>query len=217
MTAAPWRLAVEGLRAHGDRLAVEGVAEPLSYRRLAGRAEAVADATVEARLQGVAPRAEPYDVPVRALYKVHQRVAGTYRKGRAFLAGDAAHLNNPLGGMGLNGGLHDAVDLAGRIDRVWHGRAADGLLDGYEKNRKPLVVNAILAQTARNKRLLEERDPAVRAQTLEQWRRMAADPGLAYEHMLQTSMIGPLRQAQAAGNMGPELTAFVEQRIRQLN
>jgi len=157
--------------------------------------EALSDTFIESRLQGFVPRGTRYDIQVRAIYRAHQRVAASYRKGRAFLAGDAAHLNNPIGGMGLNGGLHDAVDLAERLSRVWHGASEVELLDGYERKRKPVVVDAILAQTAHNKRLLEERDPEVRQQTLERWRRLAADPELAYRHLLQTSMIAPLREA----------------------
>lgn len=157
---------------------------------------ALSDAFIESRLQGFVPRGTRYDIQVRAIYRAHQRVAATYRKGRAFLAGDAAHLNNPVGGMGLNGGLHDALDLADRLARVWHGEAPEAILDGYERKRKPVVVDAILAQTAQNKRLLEERDPEVRRQTLERWRRTAADPELAYRHLLQTSMIAPLREAE---------------------
>lgn len=158
--------------------------------------EALSDEFIESRLQGFVPRGTRYDIQVRAIYRAHQRVAATYRKGRAFLAGDAAHLNNPIGGMGLNGGLHDALDLADRLTRVWHEQASDAVLDGYERRRKPVVVSAILAQTAQNKRLLEERDPAVREETLERWRRTAADPELAYRHLLQTSMIAPLREAE---------------------
>jgi len=158
--------------------------------------EALSDAFIESRLQGFVPRGTRYDIQVRAIYRAHQRVAATYRKGRAFLAGDAAHLNNPIGGMGLNGGLHDALDLAERLARVCRGEATPERLDGYERKRKPVVVNAILAQTAQNKRLLEERDPEVRRQTLERWRGMAADPELAYRHLLQTSMIAPLREAE---------------------
>jgi 3-(3-hydroxy-phenyl)propionate hydroxylase len=158
--------------------------------------EALSDAFIQSRLQGFVPRGMHYDIQVRAIYRAHQRVAATYRKGRAFLAGDAAHLNNPIGGMGLNGGLHDALDLAERIARVWRGAATADILDGYERKRKPVVVSAILAQTAQNKRLLEERDPVVREETLERWRRTAADPELAYRHLLQTSMIAALRAAE---------------------
>jgi 2-polyprenyl-6-methoxyphenol hydroxylase-like FAD-dependent oxidoreductase len=157
---------------------------------------ALADGFIESRLQGFVPRGMRYDIQVRAIYRAHQRVATTYRMGQAFLAGDAAHLNNPIGGMGLNGGLHDALDLAERLGRVWRGEAGPEILDGYERKRKPVVVDAILAQTAQNKRLLEERDPEVRKETLERWRRMAADPELAYRHLLQTSMIASLREAE---------------------
>ena len=58
-----------------------------------------------------------YEIAHTTLYKVHQRVAKTFRLGRAFLVGDAAHINNPLGGMGMNGGIHDAVNLAARLAR----------------------------------------------------------------------------------------------------
>lgn len=158
--------------------------------------EALSDEFIQSRLQGFVPRGTHYDIQVRAIYRAHQRVAATYRKGRAFLAGDAAHLNNPMGGMGLNGGLHDALDLAERIARVWRGDATADILDGYERKRKPVVVSAILAQTAQNKQLLEERDPVVRKETLERWRRTAADPQLAHRHLLQTSMIAALREAE---------------------
>ena len=66
-----------------------------------------------------------YEISHITLYKVHQRVAKTFRQGRAFLAGDAAHINNPLGGMGMNGGIHDAINLTDRLADVWHGRAHD--------------------------------------------------------------------------------------------
>jgi 3-(3-hydroxy-phenyl)propionate hydroxylase len=157
--------------------------------------DAASDAYIQRTLHGLLPRAEPYEIAVRAIYRVSQRVAETYRRGRVFLAGDAAHINNPLGGMGLNGGLHDAIDLTRRLADVWHGRADARTLDGYEPRRKPEAVNAINAVTERNKRLLEERDPEIRARNLADWRRMAADPALAYQHLLQTSMIASLRRA----------------------
>ncbi len=161
--------------------------------------EAVQEKQIQASLQNLLPRAEPYEIVVKAIYRVSQRVAGSYRRGRAFLAGDAAHINNPLGGMGLNGGLHDALNLTDRLIRVWHGAAEVSLLDGYEAQRKPEAVNAINAITARNKKLLEERDPQVRRRNLAEWRRIAADRSLAYEHLLQTSMIASLRRSGMLG------------------
>jgi 3-(3-hydroxy-phenyl)propionate hydroxylase len=161
--------------------------------------EAMQEEQIQASLQNLLPRAEPYEVAVKAIYQVSQRVAGSYRRERAFLAGDAAHINNPLGGMGLNGGLHDALNLTGRLIRLWHGKAPASELDGYEPQRKPEAVNAINAITARNKKLLEERDPEVRRRNLAEWRRIAVDRTLAYEHLLQTSMIASLRRSGMLG------------------
>ncbi|HXP30035.1 MAG TPA: FAD-dependent monooxygenase [Stellaceae bacterium] len=157
--------------------------------------DAVQERSIQASLQNLLPRAEPYDIVVKAVYRVSQRVAARYRQGRAFLAGDAAHINNPLGGMGLNGGIHDALSLTGRLARVWHGLDDDRLLDGYEAQRRPEAIEAINAMTQRNKRLLEERDPAVRQRNLADWARTAADPALAYAHLLETSMIASLRRS----------------------
>ncbi len=157
--------------------------------------EAVQEQRIQASLQNLLPRAEPYEVLVKAIYRVSQRVAAAYRKGPAFLAGDAAQINNPLGGMGRNGGLHDAVSLTERLIAVWHGRADERLLDAYETQRKPEAVNAINAMTARNKKLLEERDPEIRRRNLHEWRRIAGDRDLAYQHLLQTSMIASLRRS----------------------
>jgi 3-(3-hydroxy-phenyl)propionate hydroxylase len=161
--------------------------------------DALLEERIQANLQNLFPRAEAYEVVVKAIYRVSQRVAATYRKGPAFLAGDAAHINNPLGGMGLNGGLHDALSLTERLIAVWHGRADDRALDGYEAQRRPEAVDAISAMTARNKKLLEERDPEIRRQNLAEWRRIAGDRGLAYQHLLQTSMIASLRRSGMIG------------------
>jgi 3-(3-hydroxy-phenyl)propionate hydroxylase len=156
--------------------------------------DAVADERIQSSLQNLAPRPEPYEILVKGIYRVHQRVAKTYRKGPVFLLGDAAHLNNPLGGMGLNGGIHDALSLAARLAAVWHGRSPDSELDGYEPQRRPEAISAINAITERNKKLMEERDPAVRARNLQRMAAIAADPKLAYDYMLETSMITSLRR-----------------------
>jgi 3-(3-hydroxy-phenyl)propionate hydroxylase len=156
--------------------------------------DAVEEERIQQSLQNLSPRSKPYEVLVKAIYRVHQRVAARYRAGRLFLAGDAAHLNNPIGGMGLNGGIHDAIDLTRRIARVWHGRAPDAELDGYEATRRPEAIDAIHALTQRNKTLMEERDPVVRERHLQRMAAIGADPRLAYEHMLEASMITSLRR-----------------------
>ena len=77
---------------------------------------------IQRRLQRIHPKSGDYHMPYYALYAVHQRVAETFNNGRVLLAGDSAHVNNPIGGMGMNGGIHDAVNLAGKLADVWFGR-----------------------------------------------------------------------------------------------
>src|SRR5262249_42994592 len=99
--------------------------------------DAVSEQSLQSSLQTIFARPDDYEIVVRAIYRVHQRVADAYRRGRVFLAGDAAHLNNPLGGMGLNGGLHDVISLTDRLVAWWRGHADVSALDGYEPQRRP--------------------------------------------------------------------------------
>lgn len=150
-------------------------------------------ASGERRLQGVFTKREPYETRHRTLYRVHQKVAATYRKGRAFLAGDAAHLNNPIGGMGMNGGLHDGLNLAGKLIAL-HRHGTDQL-DAYEVERRPVAVEHINATTARNRETLAERDPAARKKKQDELCRMAEDPVAAKAYLMKSSMISSLRRA----------------------
>jgi 3-(3-hydroxy-phenyl)propionate hydroxylase len=161
--------------------------------------DAVSEQSLQSSLQNILPRDEAYDIVVRAIYRVHQRVAAQYRRGRVFLAGDAAHLNNPLGGMGLNGGLHDVISLTDRLIAWWRGKADVTILEGYERQRRPEAINAIHAITARNKRLLEERDPEIRARNLRDLERTAGDPVLHYQYLLDAAMISSLRRSGMIG------------------
>jgi len=68
-------------------------------------------------------------------YRVHHRVAEHFRRGRAFLLGDAAHVHSPVGGQGMNTGIGDAVNLAWKLAAVLHGRAPESILDSYEPER----------------------------------------------------------------------------------
>lgn len=151
-------------------------------------AEVLSEPSAQARLQGVVPRGEPYQTVHRTLYRVHQRVARTYRAGRVFLAGDAAHINNPLGGMGMNGGLHDALSLSRKL-------IEDADLDTYEAERRPVAIEYINANTARNRKLLAERDPAERRRAQEEMCRIAADPAAAKAFLMKSSMIETLRRS----------------------
>lgn len=150
-------------------------------------------------LQRIVPGLTNFEIWHTTLYRVHQRVAATFRSGRAFLAGDAAHINNPLGGMGMNGGIHDAVNLCGRLAKVWHGEAEDGELDLYARQRRNITLENVQTATIQNKRNLEARDAADRARFRDEMRAAAADPVLARSLLIKLSMIASLRRAEELG------------------
>ena len=132
----------------------------------------------------------------RNLYRAHQRVAKSFRRGRVFLAGDAAHVNNPVGGLGLNCGIHDAVELAETLHLVASGEAAEELLDRYERRRRPINVEYVQQQTVVNKKRLEESNPKVRQTNFDELRRAAADPQLHKQFLMRTSLIESVRKAK---------------------
>jgi 3-(3-hydroxy-phenyl)propionate hydroxylase len=150
---------------------------------------------MQERLQRLLPTGRPFEIVGRNLYSVHQRVAQEFRKGRAILAGDAAHVNSPIGAMGLNSGVHDAFNLADKLSRILRGEGDEALLDLYGRQRRYVAVQHTQAQTIRNKRLLAEKDPAVRQRNHDELRRKAEDPKLAREFLLRTSLFNSLSEA----------------------
>jgi 3-(3-hydroxy-phenyl)propionate hydroxylase len=158
------------------------------------RAALLSDASLQAVLQRVVRRDEPYKIAHRSIYHVHQKVAKSFRHGRVLLAGDAAHINNPLGGMGMNGGIQDAFNLADKLAEIWAG-ADDRLLDRYDRQRRTVAVEAVQQQTHRNQQIISERDLSVRKKALDDMRRTASDKALAREYMLKSSMIASMRRA----------------------
>jgi 3-(3-hydroxy-phenyl)propionate hydroxylase len=155
----------------------------------------LADEAVEERMQRFMERPDRYEVPYKGIYRVHQRVAKEWRMGRILLAGDAAHLNNPLGAFGLNGGLHDAILLAEYLGRVWDGEAEEALLDRYVRQRRTANVEFVQTQSIANKRLLEEADPAAREKIFAELRQIAADKDAARDFLIKSSMIWSVRRA----------------------
>jgi 3-(3-hydroxy-phenyl)propionate hydroxylase len=159
--------------------------------------EAMSDAAVNERLQGLHPNPRGYTIVHRNIYNVHQRVAARFRVNRVFLAGDSCHLNNPIGGLGLNFGIHDATDLVATLcAHVFH-NAPEATLDGYERRRRSLNVEFVQEQTVENKRRLEETDPQIRSSRLNELRSIAADPAKAHAFLLRSSLIESVRRASA--------------------
>ncbi len=143
----------------------------------------------------VVPGVAKYDIAHTTLYKVHQRVARNFRAGRVFLAGDAAHVNNPLGGMGMNGGIHDAMNLTARLADVWNGAAPQSELDRYERQRRSVTLEYIEKQSIENKRNLECANPDFAAAL----KRTAGDPQRTRDYLIRVAMIASLRRAAELG------------------
>ena len=151
---------------------------------------------LQARLQRFLPTGKAFDIVGSNLYVVHQRVAKKFRAGRAVLAGNSAHVNSPIGAMGMNSGIHDAFNLAEKLVGILRGDADADILDRYERQRRHVALQHTQAQTMRNKRLLAEKDPAVRRKNHDELRRTAEDPKLARAFLLRSSLIESLREAE---------------------
>jgi len=158
--------------------------------------EAFSESAVRRRLRKLHD-SHPMELLVhRNIYRVHQRVANSFRKGRVFLAGDAAHVNNPVGGLGLNCGIHDAMELAETLDLVINCQADESLLDRYQRRRRPLNIEYVQQQTVANKKRLEERDPQIRQAHFDELRRTADHPALHLQFLMRTSLIESVRKAR---------------------
>lgn len=160
-------------------------------------AESLADDKVEARLQSVVPKASRYETIHRTIYRVQQRVATNFREGRILIAGDAAHLNNPIGGFGLNCGLQDAMNLTEKLISVLRDEADESLMDLYVRQRRTVNIEYVQDSSIRNKRLLEEADDAVRVQRLDDMRRASLDPVLAKQVLMRSSMLDSSRRSSS--------------------
>lgn len=159
--------------------------------------EVMGDAWIQARFAECLPAGAPYRIVHRNMYAVHQRVAGGFRAGRILLAGDAAHVNNPIGGMGMNSGFQDGLNLADKLAQIWQGADPDPLLDRYDRQRRLTAVEYVQAQSIANKRALEERDPGKRREILDNLRRIADDPKRHHEFVRRGSLIAMLQSAEA--------------------
>ncbi len=128
---------------------------------------------------------------------MHQRVVDTFRKGRVLLAGDAAHINNPMGALGMNSGIQDAGNLAEKLIKVWKDGGDEALLDRYDRQRRTIADEIVQAMSTANLKRLLERDPAARKANRAEMKRICDDPRRHYEYLLQTSMIASVRRAAA--------------------
>ena len=152
-------------------------------------AEALSEASVQRRLGGLVALPGGYEVAHRTIYRVHQRVAGAFRVGRVLLAGDAAHVNNPLGGMGMNGGIHDAVLFGHALASVCEGTMGAGCLSAAADRRRRLALDYVQRHTHANAQSLAAPDGAARQRALADMAATAAAPAAAREYLLRAAML----------------------------
>jgi len=137
------------------------------------------------------------DLPIEhvTIYRVHQRVATTFQKGRVFLAGDAAHINNPLGGMGMNGGVHDALNLSEKLVKVIKDGEDPSILASYDRQRRAVTVDAIQVGTINNKKNLEAKTEEDQRAYRDSMRKAGSSVEGAREVLRRISMIDSLDKA----------------------
>ncbi|MEC7489033.1 MAG: NAD(P)/FAD-dependent oxidoreductase [Pseudomonadota bacterium] len=157
----------------------------------------LSDEWIQARFAECYPYDPPYDLLHRNLYSVHQRVADSFSKGRVALAGDAAHVNNPLGGMGMNSGIHDGLNLAEKLVAASNGADYQPLLARYDRQRRPMAEKYVQAQSIQNKRLLQESDPEIRKKRLKELSDTAANEETHRAYLLRASLVQMVNEANA--------------------
>jgi 3-(3-hydroxy-phenyl)propionate hydroxylase len=160
-------------------------------------AAALSEANIERLMQGFQPKAGRYPIQYKSIYRVHQRVASDFRVGRALLAGDAAHLNNPIGAFGLNGGIHDAINLAGKLGKVCRGEGEARLLDLYVRQRRTVNLEYVQEFSIKNLQRLTARTEEERRKNFDELRRAASTVESTRDFLLISSMIASVRRAEA--------------------
>lgn len=143
---------------------------------------------VRQRMARFVPDAHSYTIFSTSVYRVHQRVADRLRAGRVLLLGDAAHINNPIGGMGMNSGIHDADMLSKALIRVLRGDEPDSLLDAYAAARRAAAVEDVQANSDRRYKEMIATQEERRARNAE-YAAIAGDPARVRAFLLRASML----------------------------
>ena len=157
--------------------------------------QAFSDEAIREKSRQIVAEAKGIEILEKRIYRVHQRIVSDYYKGRLILAGDAAHLNSPKGGMGMNGGIHDAFNLARKLERVFDGCPAGQMLDLYQRQRRPIAANEILAQADANHKRMNATDPKRRSAYLKELQDISNDKERARAFLLRSSMIEGLAKS----------------------
>ncbi|MDE1149959.1 MAG: NAD(P)/FAD-dependent oxidoreductase [Azospirillaceae bacterium] len=132
----------------------------------------------------------------RTIYRVHQRVAKSFRQDRVLIIGDAAHLNNPIGGFGMNSGIHDAFNLCAKLVAAYNGGDADALLSRFDRQRRTVTHDFTQAQTIKNMEFMREGQAAGHRKRHAEMERLVNDPVARRQYLITQSMFGSLKQEE---------------------
>jgi 3-(3-hydroxy-phenyl)propionate hydroxylase len=149
---------------------------------------AMKEENLRARISNFFGEVPPYNIKTTQLYRVHQRVADTFRAGRAVLVGDSAHNNNPSGGMGMNSGIHDAANLTEKFIRIWNGES-DAVLDDYSKERRQYAIESVQLYTDQQYNNMVMSEEEAREKRNKSLSDAASDPVKARAYLLRASML----------------------------
>lgn len=152
-------------------------------------------------LEGVIGRSlrdRPARILAKQLYNVHQRVAERLHGRRTALVGDAAHVNSPMGGFGLNSGLHDSFDLAARLKRLaeagYPEKQTESELQSYSDSRRSVALEHVRRMSHGNTQMLMQIDEAERQKDRARLAGIAADPASTRDFLLDATMINAVRE-----------------------
>jgi 3-(3-hydroxy-phenyl)propionate hydroxylase len=155
------------------------------------------DAKKNAVFDGLTGDGAAVDTFHRTVYRIHQRVAKQFQVGRVFLMGDAAHLNNPLGGFGMNSGIHDAFNLCEKLVEVIQNKADPSLLTLYDRQRRQMTHDFIQSQTIQNMELMRGGQSEAHRLQRAKMEALANDPEKRRAYLLRQAMVTSLADAAA--------------------
>lgn len=133
----------------------------------------------------------------RTIYRMHQRVAESFRKGRAFLIGDSAHLNNPLGGFGMNSGIHDAFNLCQRLTAIIKNGEDEASLDQFSRQRRGAARSFVQAQTIQTMEMMKEGHASAQEKRRDEMLAIRNDPERRRQFLMRQAMFQSLADAAA--------------------
>jgi 3-(3-hydroxy-phenyl)propionate hydroxylase len=154
------------------------------------REEALDPSRIQARLRAdVSDQVDSYPVSGSFIYFIHRRLASSFRAGRVLLAGDAAHVNSPSGGMGMNSGIHDAFAFSRVLAQVIHDELPAEALDEVAAERRRVARDVIGARSEQNYQDIVDTDADRRAARRRELARLGTDDDAAFGYLMRASML----------------------------